>query len=151
MTLTPLIQRHPCSQHPDSTPIKDGRCAECLRLYRRARYRTHGITPQQRYENAKASARLRGLAFTLTYSEWLNIISQPCIYRLKDQRDIHVGIDRRDSRQGYTIENSVPCCEKHNRLKSDILTYQQTAETVARFRIPCGNTQRGRPRVTAGI
>ena len=38
----------------------------------------------------------------------------------KDYEINFTGIDRYDSKLGYTIENSVPCCKNCNRAKSDL-------------------------------
>lgn len=37
------------------------------------------------------------------------------------------------------MENSAPCCYRHNMLKSDVLTYEQTIEVSNRYGIECGN------------
>ena len=144
----PIIRPFPCTLHPESFAVKDGRCAQCCRIYRRRHYQIHGVTQEQKYKNAIVHARLRSLSFTLSFDEWREIVSHPCVYALGSiNPEIRVGIDRRDPRQGYTRDNSQPCCERHNRLKSDILTHAQALETIARYQIPCENKKRGRPRL----
>lgn len=115
---------------------------------RRARYRITGNTLRSRYGSTLAKAARQGIPFTLTYDQWVNIVSLPCVYSLCPDSTIHTGIDQIVPRAGYTLKNSQPCCEKHNRLKSDLLTHKQALETVRRYAISCGNIHRGRPRIS---
>lgn len=77
------------------------------------------------------SAKLRGYEFNLTKEEFRHIVTQPCIYcgeaLTQEKRKAmcngsfkYTGIDRYDNTKGYTIENSVPCCKRCNRIKSDM-------------------------------
>lgn len=79
----------------------------------------------------KESAVKRGLDFTLSKDELKKIITQNCYYC--DEKPTNIikykkmcgtfpsnGIDRIDNRIGYTKRNSVPCCFKCNRMKSDM-------------------------------
>ena len=144
----PVINRIPCPIHPDSSAIKDGRCRACKQVYRHAEYLRKGSTPEVRYQGARNNAKTRDIEFTLTFDEWCAIITQSCVYNIEStvNPEIRVGIDRRTPAEGYHRDNVQPCCDRHNRLKSDILTHDQTKATVARYSIPCGNAKRGRPR-----
>ena len=73
----------------------------------------------KRYEK---QARERGLRFDLTLAQFTAIILRPCIFC--GEWGQPRGVDRRDSRQGYTAENSQPCCGPCNRLKSDLPEHQ---------------------------
>ena len=81
--------------------------------------------------NYKQKARKRNLAFLLSTSQALDIMSRECYYcgerpsnikvSLYDSGDfVYNGIDRVDSSKGYTLENTVPCCKMCNRCKSDL-------------------------------
>lgn len=69
----------------------------------------------------------RNYIFELSFDEFLNIINKNCYY-CNDEKSHHRhrstksiennGIDRLDNSQGYTVENSVPCCSMCNRMKS---------------------------------
>lgn len=146
--MTLLIEHCPCPRHAGALPNKDGRCSECMRVNRRKRYREHGESLIARFGSFRSSARLRGISCTLTFIQWQEIISLPCVYSIGlPDSEIRSGVDRIDSSIGYTIENCQPCCAKHNRLKSDILTHAQAQETVAQYSITCGNKPIGRPRI----
>lgn len=91
----------------------------------------------------------------LTKEQWTNIVFKPCHYcggtdtrnsaqmrRREAHRrvadfDIHkwdvqmVGVDRIDPTKGYTLENSLPCCTRCNRMKLNS-TYEGFKEEVAR-------------------
>jgi hypothetical protein len=99
--------------------------------------------PRRRYSVARYRAQHRGIPFTLTFEQYCAIISQPCVYgvRSESRPDILTGIDRRDSELGYTLENSQPCCARHNLAKSDIFTHEQMLAISHQYGIQCGNTR----------
>lgn len=79
----------------------------------------------------KRSARQRHLVFNLTYDQFRDITSSDCHYcgvspsqerKCKNCQDnyIYNGIDRKDPKIGYVIENCIPCCWICNRAKSDL-------------------------------
>ena len=65
-------------------------------------------------------AKRKGREWDLDRAKFRELIDAPCNYCGIEQSD---GIDRRDNSIGYTIENSVPCCEQCNYAKRN-----QTAE-----------------------
>jgi hypothetical protein len=79
----------------------------------------------QKYSNYRISAESNGRVFELTYDQFKNIITQSCLYcgstgrffKQNTHRMFLNGIDRRDNRFGYTIDNSVPCCHSCNSRK----------------------------------
>lgn len=92
---------------------------------------------RQHYTNACSNAKKRNYQFVITPTQFHDLIKQPCYYcgsvndikRVKGFAGILVrlranGIDRKDNTQGYTLENSVACCEWCNRAK-DTLTIQE--------------------------
>lgn len=79
----------------------------------------------------KRHAKRRGFDFLLSESDVINLIKQNCYYcgdpplNIKKTKNylngfVYSGIDRVNSRKGYTIENSVPCCEQCNKAKMAI-------------------------------
>lgn len=138
----------PCPVHPDSKPYTDGRCAACARAYRIASYDKRGSSDNDRYLSFRGSAARRGISFRLTFNEWYTIVSQPCAYANGWTKDIRSGVDRKNSSLGYTVENCLPCCARHNLFKSDVLNELQTKDAVLRYGIVCENTKGGR---TKGI
>lgn len=79
-------------------------------------------------------ARSRGLPFALSDEEFRALVTSPCAYCGTEPEAVkygsqgakreygkfkHNGVDRVDSRLGYTKENCVPCCTQCNRAKLD--------------------------------
>lgn len=86
----------------------------------------------------KRRARNNGREFTLSREQFFQITQMKCFYcksrpynhyrHRKNQIEyIYNGIDRRDNSQGYTIENSVPCCRICNYLKKakSLISFKQ--------------------------
>lgn len=83
--------------------------------------------------------RNNNVEFTLSFKEFLNIISKPkCEYcdidliynkHSRDENRNYVSrahqLDRKNNNKGYTLDNVVPCCWECNRLKSDRFTYEE--------------------------
>jgi hypothetical protein len=69
---------------------------------------------EYRFKQYVSSANRRKLEISLTLDEFVGIINQKCIYCGDEKAR---GIDRVDNKVGYTIENSVPCCEMCNKMK----------------------------------
>lgn len=134
---------HPCSEHPKSKANAKGECRECCRIYARLHY--HNVKTgstrwfKRRFFTARNTARTRDLAWTLTFDEYLNIVSQSCIYAVQQPDDIRVGIDRKDNAVGYIAANCVPCCSRHNVIKGAFFTHEQMMEASRRCNIACGN------------
>jgi hypothetical protein len=73
-----------------------------------------------------------GIEFLLNKEQFKKLTSSPCVYcgippvqvvktgRLRKRNGdyLHNGVDRIDSSQGYTPDNSVPCCSICNKAKS---------------------------------
>lgn len=84
------------------------------------------------YSFYRYQARNRGIYFELSKVEFQELIQRDCIYCGEPPRNkqklrygkifYYQGIDRVLNAEGYTLENSVPCCAKCNAIKSDILS-----------------------------
>jgi hypothetical protein len=81
--------------------------------------------PHRRYRRAAHTAQSRGLVWALTFEVFQDLIVQPCTYCGGALPVAGSGIDRVDSSLGYTVENVTPCCGECNRVKSDVLTYEE--------------------------
>lgn len=97
-----------------------------------------------RMQGYKNGAKKRNFEWKLTYDDFVKISTQNCFYCNaeptrwdcmsnspslqkdspnvvhKDYEIVFNGIDRYNSKFGYTIENCVPCCKNCNRAKSDL-------------------------------
>lgn len=69
------------------------------------------------FTNYRYRAKKRGHEFSLTRTEFLQILSYNCYWCGFDGI---VGVDRLDNNQGYTLKNSVACCKKCNYAKNDM-------------------------------
>lgn len=76
----------------------------------------------------KVSAKKREYEFSLTDDQIYELVTKPCFYcgtepyqkmRPKHANGLFVynGLDRVNNRDGYTIDNVVPCCGRCNRMK----------------------------------
>lgn len=79
---------------------------------KRAKYDSH-IPPIVRRYISRANKL--GIPFELSVDDFQNIISSPCVYCGSSRQ---IGIDRLDSSDGYTHENSRPCCTMCNLMKN---------------------------------
>jgi len=84
------------------------------------------------YSGYRTNANSRNISFELTKSVFTKITSQNCFYcgqepiesdfskgrNRTNTKFMHNGVDRLDSKVGYTIENCVPCCSMCNLMKN---------------------------------
>lgn len=82
------------------------------------------------YQRLHANAKERNYECTLSKDDFTNIISKPCVYCGENEK--RIGIDRKDSLQGYTKENSSPCCKVCNYMKRS-LTVKDFLEHIAKI------------------
>ena len=86
----------------------------------------------------KSNAKKKGREFTLTTEQFRSLTKSNCHYcNLAPQKEIsnhnikqaevwnkgvyiYTGIDRKNSSEGYTPENSLPCCHQCNIAKMDM-------------------------------
>jgi len=73
------------------------------------------------YNSYKKRALQKDLIFQLSDEEFINIKSRSCYYCNRENTNIHNnGIDRKDNKIGYTLNNCVTCCSECNQMKSDM-------------------------------
>lgn len=101
---------------------------------RRSKYDSKTAAIRSLFTSYKSKAKEANRVFTLTFEQFCAIIASPCTYcgkppyneYCRNRRTTHethrvtcryTGIDRVNNRQGYTSENSLPCCETCNRAK----------------------------------
>jgi hypothetical protein len=86
--------------------------------------------------------RRRNIFWELTMEQFQMITQKPCSYckcppTQQSRNYIYNGIDRKNDRQGYTLENSVPSCGMCNMIKGTRLSFEEmqvAMEAVVRFR-----------------
>lgn len=67
-----------------------------------------------KYKSHLIRCRKKGFYVPLTEEQFNYITSLDCYYC---GSTLNIGVDRIDSKEGYTIENSRPCCTKCNMMK----------------------------------
>ncbi len=76
-------------------------------------------SPKGRFAAAKASAKNRKLPWTISFDDYVQLISQSCFYCNDKLNSRGIGLDRLDSLKGYCLENVVPCCAECNYMKQE--------------------------------
>lgn len=93
------------------------------------------------YRLYEINSRNRGYSFKLSMEEFVALIYLNCFYcDAKPYNKMtntgssgkkikfilyYSGLDRKDNKKGYTLDNVVPCCKRCNRIKSDLFTYEE--------------------------
>lgn len=83
-------------------------------------------TPKGKFKNYKAEAKSRGIAWELSFEDFLAFWQKPCFYC--GEAIPTIGLDRLDNSMGYLLDNVVACCTKCNSGKLN----GSAAEFVAR-------------------
>ena len=102
--------------YPDYTSKKVRQRYETLHHLSGYEYE-HDKQIRARLSSLKQGAVSRNLSFSITDEEAKNILNQKCYYCNEDE---YIGIDRIDSKKGYTLENCVPCCKFCNLMKNKL-------------------------------
>ena len=113
--------------------LRSGRSRSCGCLHREITSEIHKLPAGEAsfnrlYRDYRASAKRKGMEFTLKKKQFHALSSLNCYYcdiypsQVKRYEGcngeyIYNGIDRLDNEVGYTTENSVACCEKCNMAK----------------------------------
>jgi hypothetical protein len=113
-------------------------CGSCSRLKPEGEAAFNEVYRQYVYQ-----AKCRGLSFELTKEEFKALTKRDCHYcgiepqqvsnsGKKYSSYIYNGVDRKNNNQGYTEENSVPCCGVCNKAKRD-MSLSQFMEWIERL------------------
>jgi hypothetical protein len=87
------------------------------------------------YADQRKRAKRRGLAYTLSFEQWLALICLNCYlcngrpansFKVASKKSykqypnvIYQGLDRINSSKGYTLNNVAPCCKHCNYMKRE--------------------------------
>jgi len=77
------------------------------------------LLPGRCFYRYKKSALIRGLEFSITKEIFLQYWKLPCEYCHSEIKTI--GLDRKNNKVGYTLENIVSCCKSCNYMKRNML------------------------------
>jgi 5-methylcytosine-specific restriction endonuclease McrA len=119
---------------------------ERYRRYNREYHQRHisgAKTPEGRFHRLKQHAKRKGIPVLLTletFRRWFNsqklechYCGQPLILGNGSTDVAALNIDRKDNKQGYSLENIVLACRRCNSMKGDWLTAEQTKEIAERY------------------
>jgi hypothetical protein len=84
-------------------------------------------SPKRRFNQLKNGARRRGLSVTFDFA-WYEkrMKGEACYYCAGDLPETGHGLDRKDSKLGYSPENCVPCCKACNEIRGhDNVSYSE--------------------------
>jgi len=104
------------------------KCAQQMKEWRNDRddlinnyYSNRRLKPNEKFNYYRRTADRKSLCFWLEYTECADLFDSACYYCGMAKTDkLNIGIDRLDSCDGYTLENTVPCCEDCNLIKNTI-------------------------------
>jgi aldehyde:ferredoxin oxidoreductase len=106
------------------------------------------------FKNYKTSAKKRNLSFKLLKEDFSRLTKLNCHYcnltpstimkgqdksRKMNGDYIYNGLDRINSNKGYELDNVVTCCKHCNRLKSDLVSYEEFIEFIKILKLKRGN------------
>lgn len=114
---------------------RSGRQSECRQCHMHApgydEARRESIrTMRRRFSHLTNAARRDGWRCDLTLEEYTALITRPCDYCDGPLGETGKGLDRKDSRRGYTKDNVTPCCGPCNRAKFDTFTYEEMKREI---------------------
>lgn len=92
--------------------------------------RRQRLRPKVRFAAAKRGAKDRGYAWSISFEAYLGLIALPCVYCSGALPTTGSGLDRKDNKLGYLLDNVAPCCTLCNYLKGPYLTYDETVAVV---------------------
>lgn len=87
-----------------------------------------------RYRSYIMRANRRQISFELTVEEFVALCSGTCVYCGTTSK---IGVDRKDSGEGYTLDNCQPCCGTCNMMKFTA-THEAFIGQVRRIVRHCG-------------
>lgn len=95
-------------------------------------------TPKRKYGQARKSAKERNLEWTITFEEYISLISNPCHYCNSPLKEFGgSSLDRIDNAIGYILTNVLPCCGTCNNIRNKFLTVKEmevAMQAIIKFR-----------------
>jgi hypothetical protein len=91
----------------------------------KASARKFSRTLKGRFSRLKSNARKRDISVSLTFNQYCKIASKLCQYCDGALPASGSGLDRKNSKLGYSINNVVACCAVCNDMKGAHLTYEE--------------------------
>lgn len=86
--------------------------------------------PRDRFTRSRRRGEQRGFDWSISYADFQMLIVQICHYCNGPLNETGVALDRKDNTKGYILDNVVPCCFSCNKVKSDVLTYEEMVDAM---------------------
>ncbi len=83
-----------------------------------------------RYQTGKSHALKRGLSWSISVEEFIDISKKPCYYCNTVFNESGSGLDRKDPKGPYSLDNVLRCCGKCNYLKNKYLSVEEMQAVV---------------------
>ena len=116
-----------CKNHYDQAWRRRPEVKERITAYNNRRFRA----PQGRYNLLKGLAKKRKLEFNISFELFEALCDEPCGYcGIKNRITTGSGLDRIDTKKGYTSDNVIPSCWGCNKMRGDHLTVEETKVAI---------------------
>lgn len=93
------------------------------------RQRQYFLRPEKRFDRYMTDAARRGYRFELTLGQFVEITAKGCAYC--GETGPKTGLDRVDTNGNYEISNVVGCCWPCNKIKCDLLNFEEMRAAMA--------------------
>ena len=98
-----------------------------INVYKRKHDYKYKQSVKGRFSTLKKECKRRNILLDISLEEYKSIIqNNSCEYCGGNLPKNGTGLDRIDSNKGYHLDNLVPCCYNCNRIKNDLLNYEET-------------------------
>lgn len=89
-------------------------------------------TIKNRFRVAVKQAKRRNKNWDLTIEQFQTIVEKDCFYcnGFFKKVETGTGLDRIINSKGYEIDNVVSCCTSCNKVKSDVLSFDETIKVI---------------------
>ena len=81
---------------------------------------------EARFGAAKSNAERKNHTWDIEFSDYSNLLIQPCYYHGGKLSETGIGLDRLDNLRGYSLDNVVPCCGICNFVRGNKFTPTET-------------------------
>lgn len=117
--------------------VNSSYCKSCILIISKNSYYKHrekhlqrkkkqNYSYKDRFRIGRRRAFLRGFEWNISFEEWINLIKPNiCHYCSGILSKQGIALDRTNNALGYTLINVVPCCGNCNRIKTNLLSYNE--------------------------
>lgn len=132
----------PCNKKRDYIKHKDKNLATKRKYYERIKdsynakrregrparktpEKEHKFTERGRYLELQRKTKKHSEYSDIGFELYKELIANPCYYCEGPLAKTGIGLDKKDPDRWYLLDNVVPCCAECNRVKNNILTFEE--------------------------